>query len=195
MIQATVKVGFTVVRVAAQTFYHATWLVQATVHGDDFTAARETQSLDVLDGALEQFFVLKKMPRIGPEFGRTSDGQFTKRTVSRSVEGSLWKADNSQGDKAVRYCSSGKREATRMTSPRSEHIGKSARDAAELETKDVTDTNRWCRQHTSWCGSTRSAAQPRQCSCERLRHFKLYQRDVRVALGSSVPEDARRSLR
>ena len=74
MIQATVKVGFTVVRVAAQMFYHATWLVQATVHGDDFTAARETQSLDVLDGALEQFFVLKKMPRIGPEFGRTSDG-------------------------------------------------------------------------------------------------------------------------
>ena len=51
MIQAMVKIGFTVVRVAAQTFYHAAWLVLATVHDDDFIAASETQSLDVLDEA------------------------------------------------------------------------------------------------------------------------------------------------
>ena len=78
--------GFTVVRVAVQTFYHATWLVLATVHGDDFVAARQTQSLDMLDEALEQLFVLKKMPRIGlPEVRGTGDGQLTKRTVSWSV--------------------------------------------------------------------------------------------------------------
>ena len=54
-----VKIGCTVLRVAAQTFYHAAWLVLATVHGDDFIAAGETQSLDMLDEALEHFFVLK----------------------------------------------------------------------------------------------------------------------------------------
>ena len=61
-----VKIGFTVVRVAAQTFYHATWLVLATVHGDDFMAAGETQSLDIFHEELEHMFVTKKMPRIGP---------------------------------------------------------------------------------------------------------------------------------
>ena len=65
---------------AAQTFYHAAWLVLATVYGDDFIASGETQWLDMLDDALDQFFVLKKMPRTGPpEFGRTSEGQFTKK--------------------------------------------------------------------------------------------------------------------
>ena len=59
-----VKIAFTVVRVAAQTFYHATWLVLATVYGDDFQAG-ETRSLDVFDEALEQFLVLTQMPSIG----------------------------------------------------------------------------------------------------------------------------------
>ena len=58
--QAMVKIGFTVVRVAAQTIYHAAWLVLATVHGDDFVASGETQSLDMLDRAWERFFVLRK---------------------------------------------------------------------------------------------------------------------------------------
>ena len=74
VIQAMVKIGFTVVRVAAQ-----------TVHGDDFIASRDTQSLDMFDEELELFFALKKMPRSGPpEFGGTSEGQFTKRTASWS---------------------------------------------------------------------------------------------------------------
>ena len=60
VIQAMVKIGFTLVFVAAQTFYLAAWLMLATVHGDDFIASGETQSLDMLDGAFEQFFVLKK---------------------------------------------------------------------------------------------------------------------------------------
>ena len=47
-----------------QTFYHETWLVLANAHGDDFLAAGETQSLNMIDEALEQFFVLKKMPTI-----------------------------------------------------------------------------------------------------------------------------------
>ena len=107
-----VKIGFTVVRVAAQTFHHAAWLVQATVHDDDFIAAGETQSLDVLDEALEQFFVLKKMPRFGPpEFGGTSEGQFMKRTVSWSVDGFHWKAANSHGEKVVLCCFPDKRES------------------------------------------------------------------------------------
>ena len=60
----------------------------ASVHGDDFAASGETQSLGmVIDEGLERFFVLKKMPRLGPpELGGTSEGQFTKRTVN-------WKAD------------------------------------------------------------------------------------------------------
>ena len=79
LIQAMVKIGLTEVRVVAQTFNHSRWLL-ATVHGDDFIAAGETRSLDMLDEALEQFFALEKMPRIGPpEVGGTSDGQLTKR--------------------------------------------------------------------------------------------------------------------
>ena len=61
MTQAMVKIGFTVVRVAAQTFYHAARLVLATVHGDDLIASGETQWLDMLDEALEQCSVLKKL--------------------------------------------------------------------------------------------------------------------------------------
>ena len=92
VIQARVKIGFTVVRVAAQTFHHAASLVLAIVHGDDFIASGETQSWDMLDQALEQFFVLKKMPRNEPlEFGGSSEGQLTKRTVSWSVDGFQWK--------------------------------------------------------------------------------------------------------
>ena len=74
--QAMVKMGFTQVREAAQTFYHAVWLVLATVHGDDSIASGQTQSLDKLDDALEQFFVLTKMTRIGcPEFGGVRERQ------------------------------------------------------------------------------------------------------------------------
>ena len=42
-------------------------MVLATVDGDDFISACETQSLDMLDEAMEQFFVLKKMPRVHEE--------------------------------------------------------------------------------------------------------------------------------
>ena len=77
--------------------------------------------------------MLKKMAKIGPPvFGGTSDGQFTKRTVSWSVDGFHWKADKSHGEKVVRYCFLDKREARRrLTSPGSKHSGRSARDAAE----------------------------------------------------------------
>ena len=37
MTQAMAMIGFT--RVAAKTFYHAAWVVLATVHGDDFIAS------------------------------------------------------------------------------------------------------------------------------------------------------------
>ena len=67
-----------------------------------------------------------------PEFGGTSEGQFMKRTVSWSVDGFHWNADNSHGEKVVRYCFPDMQEATRrLTSPGSNHIGKSARDAGE----------------------------------------------------------------
>ena len=49
--QAMVKIGSTAVSVGEQTFYHAAWLVLATVHSDDFIAAGATQSLDMLDEA------------------------------------------------------------------------------------------------------------------------------------------------
>ena len=69
----------------------------ATVRGDDFTEAVGTQSLDMLDEALEHFFVLEKMPSTGPlDDGGTSDALFTKKTMSWGVEVFDWKADNSQ---------------------------------------------------------------------------------------------------
>ena len=96
-----VKIGFTVVCVVAQTVYHAAWLVLTTLHGD-FTEASEAQSLDMLDEALEEFFVLEKMPRTGHlEFSGTSEGQFTKRTVGWSADGFNWRADISHGEKVV----------------------------------------------------------------------------------------------
>ena len=58
VIQAMVKIGFTVPSI--QAFDHATWLVLANSHGGDFLAAGETQSLNMLGEALEQFFVLEK---------------------------------------------------------------------------------------------------------------------------------------
>ena len=78
-----VKIGFTVVRVAAPTFFHAARLALATVHGDDLTAAGVAQSVDMLDEALEQFFVLKKMPRIGPP-EQDHSGTSLTRTEGRS---------------------------------------------------------------------------------------------------------------
>ena len=70
--------------------------------------------------------MLKKIPRIGPpKVGSTSEGQFPKRTVSWSVEGFLWQADNAHGEKAVRYCFCDKLEGTRRTtSLGSKHTGK-----------------------------------------------------------------------
>ena len=108
--QALVKILFTVVHVAAQAICHAAWFVLATVLGDDFIASNETQSFDMLDKALEQAFVLKKMPR---EFGGTSEGQLTKSSVSWSLGGFYWKGDSPLGDKEVWYFYSDKREATR----------------------------------------------------------------------------------
>ena len=49
--QAMVKIGSTSVSVGEQMFYHAAWLVLATVHSEDFIAAGATQSLDMLDEA------------------------------------------------------------------------------------------------------------------------------------------------
>ena len=50
-----VKIGFTAVRVPAQTF-----LPRGMAGAGNFIAAGETQSLDMLDEAFEQYFVLKK---------------------------------------------------------------------------------------------------------------------------------------
>ena len=50
--------------VAALTFCQAARLVLLTLHGDNFIAADETQTLDMLDEALECFSVLKNMPKI-----------------------------------------------------------------------------------------------------------------------------------
>ncbi len=57
---------FVRVLVAAQVFYHRLWTIFAVVHGDDFGAAGEPEALAQLDEALEQFFVLKKLSRVGP---------------------------------------------------------------------------------------------------------------------------------
>ena len=134
VIQAMVNIGFTAVRVAAQTFLnHAAWEVLATLHGDDFTAAGESLSLDILHEASAQFSVLQKMPRIGlPEFGGIGEGQLTKRTMGWSADGFHRKADSTHGEKVVRHCFLDKRDATRrLMSPGSNHVGKSARDTAE----------------------------------------------------------------
>ena len=108
--------------------------------------AGETQSLNMLDEAWEQFFVLKKMPRIDctcrvwrHQRRTVSPGE----AVSWSVQGLHWQAHNSRGEKVVRYCGLDKREATRrMASMGSKHIGKNARDATEeLDgAKEVTGT-------------------------------------------------------
>ena len=71
----------------------------SAVHGDDFIAASATQSLDMFDEDLGIFFVLKRMPSIGPpQFGGTSDGQFTRREQRAGVRMEFTgKADNSHG--------------------------------------------------------------------------------------------------
>ena len=57
------------VQVAAQTFFHPSWQVLPTVHGDDCIAAGGTQVLDQQDAS---FFVPKEQHRIGPaELGGT----------------------------------------------------------------------------------------------------------------------------
>ena len=45
VIQAMVEIGFIAVTVAAQTFYHESWQVLATEHGDDFIADGDVQAL------------------------------------------------------------------------------------------------------------------------------------------------------
>ena len=165
-IQATVKIGFTVVRVAAQTFYHGTWLALATVHSDDFIAAGETQSLDMLDEALEQFVVLKKMPRPGPlEVGRISDGLFPKRTVSWSADGFHCEADNSRGEKVVRYgfliCE--KRRTVAKTHEMQMN---------NFLMRSVTGTDRWYRPHTTGRWIAQIGSSPRQCSRAPLNSKK-----------------------
>ena len=85
------KIGITAVQVAAQTFFHSSWQMLAMVHGDDFIAAGDIHALKQLDAAMDQFFLLKKLPCIGPtELGGTNAGKCTRRVVSWSEEGSHW---------------------------------------------------------------------------------------------------------
>ena len=115
----------------------------------------------MLDGALQQLLVLKKMARSAPpEFGGTSEGQSTKTTVSCSADGFHWKADSAHGEKVARYCFPDKREVTRrLMSPSSKHVGKSVRDAAEELVGEKRDGYRVDGTSSTLpdCGSTRSA--------------------------------------
>ena len=64
--------------------------------------------------------------------GGTSKGQFTKRTRSWSADGFHWKADSAHGKKVVRNCFPDRWGTTRrLLLPGSEHVGKSARNAAD----------------------------------------------------------------
>ena len=170
-----VKIGFTAVREAAQSFHHATWLVLATVHGDDITAAGDTPSLDMLDETLVQFSVLKKMPRIGPpEVGGASDGQFTKGTVSWRAYGFHWKADDSHGGKVVGVLFSSQarsNEEDDVTKHQSTLAEAHEMHLKNLSVRYVTGTDGWYRQHTTWLWISQICSTPRQCSCEHWRHF------------------------
>ena len=58
---------------ASQTFHHVLWCVPVTVQGGHFIEAGE--SLNKLSEALEQLFLLKKMPTVGPpQVGGTNEG-------------------------------------------------------------------------------------------------------------------------
>ena len=84
VIQPMLKIRITAVQVSAQTFFRSSWQMLAMVHGDDFIAAGDTRA------AMDQFFLLKKLPCIGPpELGGTSAGKCTRRVVSWGEEGSL----------------------------------------------------------------------------------------------------------
>ena len=113
------------------------------MRGDDFTASFETPLLDRLDEAWEQFSVLKKMPRIGPlEFGGTSEGQFTKRTVSWSVDGFHWRlCGQARSDEKV------------------DVTGQRARDAAEELVDEKRDGYRSMAPtaHTTWLWIARTS--------------------------------------
>ena len=72
---AMVKIGFTV---ACGPQHGWCWHLCT---GDDFIAPGETQSLENLDEALEQFFVQKKMPKLGTlEVGGPGEREFTKNS-------------------------------------------------------------------------------------------------------------------
>ena len=129
------RIGFVTVSVATQVFFHAQWLVLVVIHGDDFMAGGAPRSLDLLDEALGQFFILKVIPRVGPaDLGGTSRGVFTKRVVAFENGAFVWRADQQHIDKIIEYCCGDKKAPERQLSPGSKHVGKSARDSAnELE--------------------------------------------------------------
>ena len=138
VITAMKTIGFFAVQVASQVFYHPGWLVLAVVHGDDFAAAGTPKSLDKLDEAMDQFFTLKKLPRVGPpSLGGVAAGRYTKRWITCDEKGFGWSADQQHIDKVIDWCCGGKPTTVRKIGPGSKSIGKSVKEAAnELDAED-----------------------------------------------------------
>ena len=66
------------------TFVHPELEIEVAVHGDDFVAEGVKESLDKLDEIMEQYFDVKRLPRIGPaEYGgETTSGDHLKCTLA-----------------------------------------------------------------------------------------------------------------
>ena len=133
LIDSLVFMGFTRVKVAAQFFAHEKGMVIA-VHGDDIMAAGTPSSLDWLDEGLKQFFMLKVVARVGPDWlGGVPECRFTKRWATWTGSGYQWEADNKHVDSVIGYDGHADRQApARQIAPGSNHVGKSNRNSADL---------------------------------------------------------------
>jgi len=79
----------------AMTFVSEELDIELAVHGDDFLADGEKDSLDQLDTIMEKYFDVKRLPRIGPpEFGgEVTHGDHLKCTISWSAKGFTWEGN------------------------------------------------------------------------------------------------------
>ena len=95
VIDSLQKAGLQPIVCMPMTFVHTELEIEVAVHGDDFVAEGVKESLDKLDEIMEQYFDVKRLPRIGPpEYGgETTAGDHLKCTIAWTRSGFTWEGN------------------------------------------------------------------------------------------------------
>lgn len=130
--------NFTQVEVAPSLYGHNGWDIVVPVHGDGFLSEGVDESLQKLGVLLNEHFLIRELPKIGPE--AASEGKFIGRTLRYTTDGYEYEADDKRLKKSMELTDVDE-NAKPADTPVSHDTGKSDRDIEEL--LDALDASRF----------------------------------------------------